>query len=199
MRDMPHALDARLSPSSPQHDAADLVLLFNSAFGLTENTILVRNITFPFDGPDENATEPVYLPEDAECPRNRIVFAHGFFASALHEIAHWCVAGAGRRQFVDYGYWYQPDGRDAVAQKLFEQVELKPQAVEWAFSIAAGFPFDVSVDNVSGVGIDRKSFRKRVHGELKRFADNGFPARAQQFIEILHRQYNTEFRIPPGA
>ncbi|HEX6930286.1 MAG TPA: elongation factor P hydroxylase [Gammaproteobacteria bacterium] len=194
---MPLALDT--SPS-PQHDAADLILLFNSTFGLSENTILVRNVSFPFDGgPDDNASEPVYLPEDAECPRNRIVFAHGFFASALHEIAHWCVAGPGRRQFVDYGYWYQPDDRNAAAQKLFERVELKPQAVEWAFSIAAGFPFAVSLDNFSGITIDRAAFRKKVHAEMQRLAARAFPARAQRFIDILCRHYHTEFRIPPSA
>ncbi|HEX7029674.1 MAG TPA: elongation factor P hydroxylase [Gammaproteobacteria bacterium] len=197
---MPLASDTHRFPSSPQHDAADLILLFNSTFGLVENTILVRNTSFPFDGgPDDNADEPVYLPEDAECPRNRIVFAHGFFASALHEIAHWCVAGPGRRQFVDYGYWYQPDSRDAAGQKLFERVELKPQAIEWAFSIAAGSEFDVSVDNLSGIEIDRAAFRKKVHAELQRFAANGFPPRAQQFIDVLGRHYRQEFRIPPDA
>ncbi|MGC6745047.1 elongation factor P hydroxylase [Escherichia coli] len=37
--------------------------------------------------------EPIYLPADAEVPYNRIVFAHGFYASAIHEISHWCIAG----------------------------------------------------------------------------------------------------------
>ncbi len=40
-----------------------------------------------------------------------------FFASALHEISHWCVAGKARREQVDFGYWYCPDGRDAMTQK----------------------------------------------------------------------------------
>lgn len=187
-----------LSPA-PLHDPADLILLFNSAFGLDENTILVRNVTFPFTGgADDNASEPVYLPANAECPRNRIVFANGFFASALHEIAHWCVAGPARRQFTDYGYWYAPD-RGVEKQSEFERVETKPQAIEWAFSIACGFPFDVSVDNLSGIDVDRQAFRNKVHAELKRFAETGFPARARLFIELLCRQYRQEFRIPPDA
>ena len=199
MRRMPLAVDTNSRPSSPSHDAADLIVLFNATFGLAENTLLVRNASFPFDdGPDDNAEEPVYLPEDAECPRNRIVFAHGFFASALHEIAHWCLAGAGRRQFVDYGYWYSPT-RGSESQAKFERVEAKPQAIEWAFSIAAGFPFDVSADNLSGIEIDRAAFRRKVHAELQRFAHNGFPARAQQFINVLCRHYRREFRIPRNA
>lgn len=198
MRGMSTAPDTNPSLSPVQHDASDLILLFNSTFGLTENTILVRNVTFPFSGgPDDNASEPVYLPEDAECPRNRIVFAHGYFASALHEIAHWCLAGSGRRQFVDYGYWYSPD-RGPEKQAQFEKAEIRPQAVEWAFSIAAGFPFQVSVDNLSS-NIDRKAFRKKVHAELQRLAANGFPLRVKQFIDVLCRHYRQDFRIPSNA
>ena len=92
--------------------------------------------------------EPIYLPADAEHRHHRIVFAHGFYASALHEIAHWLVAGAKRRDQEDYGYWYCPDGRDKAQQLAFEQVEVKPQAIEWALSVAAGFNFNVSVDNL---------------------------------------------------
>ncbi len=50
------------------------------------------------------------------------------FASALHEISHWCIAGKARRELVDFGYWYCPDGRDAMTQSQFEDVEVKPQA-----------------------------------------------------------------------
>ncbi len=39
---------------------------------------------------------------------------------------HWCIAGKARRNRVDFGYWYCPDGRDAQTQSQFEDVEVKP-------------------------------------------------------------------------
>ncbi|PPS58814.1 hypothetical protein CRX72_23640 [Pantoea sp. BRM17] len=74
-----------------------------------EQGIPARPAQFLIKGDDE----PIYLPADAESPWHRVVFAHGFYASALHEISHWCIAGDARRQQVDFGYWYCPDGRDA--------------------------------------------------------------------------------------
>lgn len=56
------------------------------------------------------------------------------FNSALHEISHWTIAGAKRRLLPDLGYWYAPDGRTKEQQDLFEQVEIKPQAIEWLFA-----------------------------------------------------------------
>ncbi|KAG1715819.1 hypothetical protein ID866_1337 [Astraeus odoratus] len=111
--------------------------------------------------------EPIYLPADAEVPYNRIVFAHGFYASGLHEISHWCIAGKARRELVDFGYWYCPDGRDAATQGQFEDVEVKPQALEWLFCVAAGFPFNVSCDNLEGdFEPDRIVFQRRVHAQV---------------------------------
>jgi elongation factor P hydroxylase len=49
----------------------------------------------------------------------------------------------------DYGYWYAPDGRSAEQQELFEQSEVKPQALEWMFSVACGQVFRLSTDNLS--------------------------------------------------
>ena len=40
--------------------------------------------------------------------------------------------------------WYAPDGRTKEQQALFEQVEIKPQAIEWMFSKAFGRRFRVS-------------------------------------------------------
>jgi elongation factor P hydroxylase len=156
----------------------DLIELFDRLFIEVENTRLIK-------GDDE----PIYLPANDVAPFNRIVFAHGFFSSALHEIAHWCIAGKDRRTRVDYGYWYAPDGRDEHQQKAFEQVEVKPQAIEWAFSLACGKPFDVSVDNLSGVETDRTSFKSKVFEQLKAYCANGFPRRAQLFIDALCQFY----------
>lgn len=118
-----------------------LIHLFNSMFAQTNMdsvpTILVRG-----DG------EPEYFASRDGNPA-RIEFAHGFFASALHEISHWCVAGKKRRQLDDFGYWYVADGRDEATQKLFEQVEIKPQAIECLLNLALGRYFYVSQDNLN--------------------------------------------------
>ncbi len=118
-----------------------LIHLFNSIFAQTNMdgvpTILVRG-----DG------EPEYFASRDGNPA-RIEFAHGFFASALHEISHWCVAGKKRRQLDDFGYWYVADGRDEATQKLFEQVEIKPQAIECLLNLALGRYFYVSQDNLN--------------------------------------------------
>lgn len=177
------------APTPARHDPDDLVRLFDRTFAASENTVLVR-------GRDE----PWYLPADADHPRHRIVFAHGFFASALHEIAHWTIAGPVRRALVDYGYWYRGDGRGPGEQAAFETAELRPQAVEWAFSLATGFRFRVSVDNLSGTSVDRQGFRRRVHAELCRCGREGFPRRARRFIDVLADAYGTAPCIPrdPG-
>lgn len=172
----------------PRHAAADLIRLFDAEFAASHNTVLVRG----------NA-EPIYLPADTVDPRHRIVFAHGFFASALHEIAHWCLAGARRRKLVDYGYWYAPDGRDAEQQAEFEAVEAKPQAIEWGLHIAAGSRFRVSVDNLSGIPVDREGFSRQVYRELEGFAKRGFPDRAQRFIDVLCGFYGQTWRLPENA
>ena len=60
----------------------DIIDIFNQTFYRTHNTKLVS-------GDDE----PLYLPASEKCNYHQIIFAHGYFASALHEIAHWLVAG----------------------------------------------------------------------------------------------------------
>jgi elongation factor P hydroxylase len=37
-----------------------------------------------------------------------------------------------------------------MTQSQFEDVEVKPQALDWLFCVAAGFPFNVSCDNLEG-------------------------------------------------
>lgn len=77
------------------HQYQQLIEIFDNEFFADFNTRLIK-------GDDE----PIYLPADDEAPYNRIVFAHGFYASAIHEISHWCIAGKERRKLVDFGYWY---------------------------------------------------------------------------------------------
>lgn len=117
------------SSVSTTHDYHDLITLFAQCFEQDYNTRLVKW-----------GEEPIYLPADEQFSYHRIVLAHGFYASAFHEISHWCIAGEARRKLVGFGYWYCPDGRDAVTQGKFEQVEIKPQAFDWLFCVASAFP-----------------------------------------------------------
>lgn len=165
-----------------QHNYKDLILLFNHLFANSENTELVK-------GEDE----PIYLPASVHNSKHRIIFAHGFYASALHEISHWCIAGPKRRLLEDFGYWYAPDGRNAEQQAEFEHVEVKPQAIEWAFSLAAKKPFQVSVDNLSGVAGDRFAFQQKVKQQLIQYIKQGFPTRAGLFIDALIAFYQPGF------
>lgn len=163
------------------HHYEQLIEIFNSCFADDFNTRLIK-------GDDE----PIYLPADAEVPYNRIVFAHGFYASAIHEISHWCIAGKARRELVDFGYWYCPDGRDAQTQSQFEDVEVKPQALDWLFCVAAGYPFNVSCDNLEGdFEPDRVVFQRRVHAQVMDYLTNGIPERPARFIKALQNYYHT--------
>ncbi|MFO6424862.1 elongation factor P hydroxylase [Motilimonas sp. KMU-193] len=160
------------------HRYQDLIRLFEQCFLRSENTQLVA-------GEDE----PIYLPADQHHPHHRIIFAHGFFASALHEISHWCIAGKARRQLVDFGYWYEPDGRTAQQQAEFEKVEIKPQAVEWGLAASCGFAFAVSCDNLSGIEIDRLGFQHQVYDQVLKYLEQGFPPRAQTLMQALAQFY----------
>lgn len=162
------------------HNYQDLIDLFNATFSKTENTVLVKG-----------AHEPIYIPASVKHQNHRIVFAHGYFASALHEIAHWCIAGKKRRLLEDYGYWYNPDGRDAIQQAEFEKVEVKPQAIEWAFSCAAGKSFRVSTDNLNGAPVNVQGFQEAVKLQVMQYVEYGFPPRAAEFIKVLQRFYQT--------
>ncbi|MEQ9023021.1 MAG: elongation factor P hydroxylase, partial [Pseudomonadales bacterium] len=110
--------------------------------------------------------EPLYLPAKNSVPA-RVCFRDDFVSSALHEVAHWCIAGEERRKLVDFGYWYEPDGRTAKQQKQFEIVEVRPQALEWLFSLAAGVRFQVSLDNLSGEQSNTETFKKAVFNEAQ--------------------------------
>ena len=130
--------------------------------------------------------EPEYFPADENSPA-RIQFAHGFFNSALHEISHWTIAGDKRRLLPDLGYWYAPDGRSKEQQALFEQVEIKPQAIEWMFAQAFGRKFRVSLDNLTGDGGDGSSFKDNVYTQVQRYfsGEAKLPRDAALFIDCI--------------
>ncbi|MDI9819588.1 MULTISPECIES: elongation factor P hydroxylase [unclassified Legionella] len=170
--------------SKTRHQYQDLIAIFNSCFESRYNTKLVR-------GNDE----PLYLPADATRPFNAIFFAHGFFSSALHECAHWLIAGKERRKQVDYGYWYVADGRNAEQQSLFQRVEVKPQALEWILSMAAGYRFRISVDNLNGAPPETEAFKQAIHQQVLCYCEQGLPRRAAQFREALCQFYETAYCI----
>jgi elongation factor P hydroxylase len=156
-----------------------LINLFNSLFLESHNTVLQLG-----------GDEPFYLPADDKEPHNRVIFAHGFFASALHEIAHWCVAGDERRKLEDFGYWYKPDGRTEDEQTLFEKVEVAPQALEWIMAQACGLRFNFSADNLSGGIGASDSFKGNVYKRVLYLFEHGFPDRHKQLVEAMLTEFN---------
>lgn len=163
------------------HRYEDLIHLFNTCFESTYNTRLVCGLD-----------EPIYLPADEARSYHSVVFAHGFFSSALHECAHWFIAGEERRKQVDYGYWYVPDGRSAEQQALFQQVEVKPQAIEWMLSMAAGSRFQFSIDNLSGAQTDPEPFKQAVQQQVMIYTQQGLPARAALFHQVISSFYSKQ-------
>ncbi len=160
------------------HLYQDLIQLFDNTFSDKYNTRLVKG-----------GDEPIYVPASNECTYHQIIFARGYYSSAFHEIAHWCHAGKKRRLLEDYGYWYEPDGRDQAQQHKFEQVEIIPQAIEWAFHVAVNKKFNVSADNLNGCETDTDKFKLKVYQQVMIFIEHGFPVRAQQFIDVLATFY----------
>lgn len=124
--------------------------------------------------------EPVYEPGSPAIIR----FKEDFAASALHEVAHWCIAGRRRRDAVDYGYWYEPE-RDGEVQARFEVVEAPAQALEWIFSVASGRRFLVSYDNFTLPPARREAFRARVRCAVGDRLERGLPPRARRFADAL--------------
>ena len=135
-------------------------------------------------------SEPFYrapsLDQDGE-----IQFTRDYFRSALHETAHWCVAGEDRLTRDDWGYWYAPDGRDARQQKAFYDVEVKPQALEWIFCDTCGENFSVSADNLDGSVEGLERFEKNVAKEKSRYLSVGLPERPAIWVEGLIRAFGS--------
>lgn len=149
--------------SDDEHEQTDwLIALFNHLYQHSAMpTLLVRG-----------KSEPEYFASKDGMPA-RIEFAHGFFQSALHEISHWCVAGATRRGLDDFGYWYCPDGRDEMTQRQFEKVEIKPQAIECLLSLALGRYFYVSADNLNAdFDTSNSTFATDVYAQAHAYLQN---------------------------
>jgi elongation factor P hydroxylase len=173
----------------------DIIQLFNDTYFKKFNTRLIKGgdepLYLPANSTEKNSLFETKPSVNLTCTYHQIIFARGYYASALHEISHWCQAGEQRRLLEDFGYWYNPDGRNEVQQHKFEQVEIIPQAIEWAFNVAAQRKFHVSVDNLNGFQTNTDRFKNKVLNQVQIFLDNGFPDRASQFITVLAHFYNT--------
>lgn len=159
--------------------SAQIIEIFNREF-LDFNTRLVGG-----------AEEPLYVPDSGKGAE--IHFREDFTSSALHEIAHWCIAGLARLKLPDFGYWYAPDGRSADEQNKFYLQEVKPQALEWIFSDAAHVKFNISADNLYGDDLGAlNDFKAAVTQQKERYLQEGMPPRAKRFVAALLSCYFTE-------
>ena len=180
------ALDQRSKAVLNVQIVADV---FHQAFLMPFNTELIGG-----------ADEPIYRPADSQIGRNRLFYRQDYLSSALHEIAHWCIAGPERLKWEDFGYWYHPDGRSPAQQHIFEAAEVKPQALEWIFSMACGHPFGISVDNLEGTGVSSSSFKQAVVNQALAWCDkDALPTRAECFLPQLSDRFGVLQGTQAGA
>lgn len=172
-----------------------VISVFDNLFASEFNTRLLGGVA-----------EPVYIPaghsatqvteDDGNnslpdiCDYHRLYFREDYFSSALHESAHWCIAGAERRLQVDFGYWYNPDGRSSEQQQVFEQAETKPQALEWMFSLACDQRFRISADNLAANLGASEHFIQAVASQAQRWCDSPMPSRGERFLNALAAQFD---------
>lgn len=167
--------------ADPSLKLETLITVFDCALGTPSRTRLRGG-----------GEEPLYLPASAADDWACIRFTRDYFSSALHEIAHWCVAGEARRKQVDYGYWYAPDGRNEEQQKRFEKVEVVPQALEWIFSVASGTKFRISSDNLEAQCEPSQRFKASVFAQVQYYCEHGLHNRAADFALALARTFGQE-------
>ena len=167
------------APSLFKHQSGHLEHLFRLCFEEKYQTVLLGG-----------AKEPEYLPRREVAGYHQLLYRQDFFASALHEVAHWCIAGEKRRMQRDFGYWYEADGRNEESQRAFELVEIKPQALECLFSEAAGFTFNASADNLEMNNRPSKTFTSALCKQINDYLDAGLPERAARFLASILSDYS---------
>ena len=164
-------------------NAAQIVRVFDQCFVQSHATRLRGG-----------GVEPLYLP-GTETELAQLIFRADYAASALHEIAHWCLAGCERRLQTDFGYRYIQPPRSVPEQARFYRLELRSQSLEWHFSQAAGVAFNVSTDNFAddgNVAADilslEKTFSKQLsqqHEHTRNWLRTDGGRRAETFITAL--------------
>ena len=175
-----------------EHERLTIVVkLFDKLFNKSYRTCLIGG-----------AQEPLYEPAACIDQLHKLFFREDYLSSALHEVAHWCIAGPQRLLKQDFGYWYRPDGRSTNEQRQFEKVEAKPQALEWMFSIACGHQFSISLDNLSGSSSRSDanpdgycavhSFKQAISKQcIDWCVSENLPSRADKFIKGLMETFTT--------
>lgn len=131
-----------------QLDHLAVASAFNRIFVSSRHTVMVGG-----------ASEPCFEPATDRTPA-LLHYREDFAASALHEAAHWCIAGPVRRRTDDFGYDYIAPPRNDRDHRRFVALEAKVQALERVFAGCAGLTFRVSLDDVDA------SDRARREGEL---------------------------------
>ena len=132
------------------------------------------------------AAEPLYVPAAAN-QKAQLFYRENFAASALHEAAHWCIAGANRRTREDFGYIYVPPPRSVTQQEKFFASELRTQSLESLFAEQAGVKFIPSADNLL-VGTCEFSFQLSAQREITfDWVMHTVDTRAKRFFQALGR------------
>jgi len=157
--------------------AARIADTFNRTFGASHRTCMVGG-----------GVEPLYEPAATDRPA-RIVYTRDYAASALHEAAHWCLAGAARRGLRDYGYSYVPGPRDPQSRAAFFASEYDVQAVEALLAEVCAVRFVVSADDFAAPQADLESFERNVRAAIERRRTRGLPLRAERFRDALIEEF----------
>ena len=139
------------------------------------------------------APEPLYEPATGASSaiiRYRLDYAQ----SALHEIAHWCIAGRERRALADYGYWYVPPPRTAEERARFFVVESRVQGLEALLAELAGVRFHVSLDDP---GADADDFAEHVLQASAMWRATSLPARTVAVMVALDPDWRSRLGLAP--
>jgi elongation factor P hydroxylase len=158
--------------------AARIAAVFNRQFADSYRTVMVGG-----------SVEPLYLPVRGSEPA-LVAYTRDYPASALHEAAHWCLAGPSRRQRRDYGYWYVPGPRNAEQRRAFFAAELDVQALEAEFARVAGVKFVVSADDFDAPVRELEAFVRSVC-ERSAVLRRQLPRRAAQMRAALAAEIGT--------
>lgn len=137
------------------------------------------------------ADEPLYEPATLGRPA-LIRYRQDFAQSALHELAHWCIAGAARRALADYGYWYQPPPRDPAMRARFFAVESRVQGLERILAHVCGVRFHVSLDDP---GSDPLDFEARVAWSTQCWLRRELPTRTQVVLHALEPDWRQRLDV----
>ena len=161
------------SEESTEKSAAEIIAIFNQCFA--------QSCRVEMRG---GADEPLYVPATIDKPAE-LIFREDFPASALHEAAHWCIAGEQRRQSADFAYSYIAAPRSDAEQALFFAAELRTQSLESVFAQAANVIFSPSADNLN---CDVSAFAGAIAGyrtKTQRWLNTPAGIRAMQFCLAL--------------